>query len=143
MKQTITNIKNNIKKTHYYHITHLSRIKSIIKNGLVANADGVIFVFDNFRITDVFGDKNYISDLIAHNQIGLRDKYAMFEIDIKGIMNKIIPDNVAETSSAFQYFIRQSVIRPEFIALFGTYKCQYHQINIDELIQKSSFIPIV
>lgn len=130
-------------KKFYYHITDTKNIDSILTNGLRANADGEIFMFDNVSIAKpgsigfnengdaVFGVVvRYIADIIALEQIGISE-YAMFEIDSDGI-NGLTNDDVAEMSSMHQWIAKQSVISPQFINLFGIYKAERFGRLIDE-----------
>jgi hypothetical protein len=109
----------------YYHITKIDLITVILTNGLKANEEGEIFLFENKSLqhpeTKVI---NTIADTIAKNQIFL-EEYAMFEIDAKGINVELINDNVGEISSIFQWIVKQPVINKEHIILFDIYKTKY------------------
>lgn len=123
----------------YYHITAPKNIDSILENGLRANADGDIFLFENksiIRPYSIFIDENrewkmdeskksiaLVADIIAMGQVFL-DEYAMFEVAREGIDSDMIPDNVAEESKNFQWIAKQPVISPQFINLFGVYEVE-------------------
>ena len=108
--------------TKYYHITNPSNKDSILKDGLKCNEEGEIFLFENKSIK-IDNSIHYVSDLIAKNQIFLTE-YAMFEIDLKGIEQPLINDNVAETSSSLQWIAKQPIIKLEHINFFGYYKTE-------------------
>jgi len=109
----------------YYHITDVKNKTSILKNGLRANEEGFIFLFENVstinRDTNI---QNTVSDMIAANQLSL-EEYAMFEIDSKGINENLLKDEVAEFSAKNQFIAKQENIAPQFINLFGIYKTEY------------------
>lgn len=116
----MNNQNNNLK---YYHITEIELIDSILKEGLKANEDGEIFLFENksIRVNNVV---NTVADCIAMNQIFL-DEYVMFEIDSKGISLELINDNVGELSHKQQWIAIQPLIEPNYISVFGIYKTGY------------------
>jgi len=108
----------------YYHITRLENIESILHDGLKANSDGEIFLFENESLiypdcteSGAIWKQSYIADLIASNQLFLT-KYAMFEILPGGIEVDLINDNVAELSAKAQWIAKQPLIKPEYIRLF-------------------------
>ena len=107
----------------YYHITDKKNLSTILKEGLKANEEGDIFIFENKSI--VFNSVvNTVADCIAHNQIFL-DEYVMIEIAFEGITSEVINDNVAELSSALQWIVRQPLIEPKYLSLYGKYKTAY------------------
>lgn len=116
----------------YYHITHPKNIKSVLKDGLRANEEGKIFLFENKSIS--YPSKGggtavvYVADHIAQNQIFL-EKYAMFEISSEGIDGDLINDNVAEMGSSFQWIVKQPIISPEYIEPFGLFRVQKPKIK--------------
>lgn len=117
----------------YYHITHKKNVSNIIKNGLLANTDGDIFLFENKSIITIGIAKNSqnkwvlgrikrtIADNIALNQIFI-EEYAMFKIDAHGITSHLTNDNVAELGSEFQWIVKQPKIDKRYVSLFGYYK---------------------
>lgn len=109
----------------YYHITkkNVNTIKSILSNGLICDEEGYIFLFENKSI-EINGVINTIADIIAAEQLFL-DVYVMFEIDSKGIISELIPDNVAEYSSKFQWIAKQPKIDCKYINIFGGYKNEF------------------
>jgi hypothetical protein len=115
----------------YYHIVKFDRkiIASILKDGLKANEDGEIFLFENKSI-QINGVKNFISDHIACNQIFV-DEYVMFEIDSEGFNTDLIPDNVAEFAAKWQWILKQHIIEPRFIEIFGKYKTKFKNFYTD------------
>lgn len=114
------------------HITPTANIDKIMDEGLKANADGEIFVFEDgglfiptFKVVDGKPTANrkseYIGDLIAKNQIFV-EEYALISIDPEGIEVELEPDNVAEFSAKFQWIIKQPIILPEYLTFEGVYK---------------------
>ncbi len=117
----------------YYHISKPDKktIISILSNGLKANEDGEIFLFENKSIS-FYGTKNYVADQIAQNQVFLK-KYSMFEIDSEGLNIEVINDNVGEFSSQCQWIARQPVIEAKHINFFGVFKTNFRQMNIEDI----------
>jgi hypothetical protein len=108
----------------YYHITHPKNARGILKNGIISNSNGDIFLFENKSIV-INGIENTIADSIAFNQLFLKE-YSMFEIDISGISSDLVRDNVAEFTSESQWVVEnQKVILPKHIDFFGTFKTSY------------------
>jgi|688.fasta_scaffold953186_1 hypothetical protein len=109
----------------YYHITKKNLAKSILIDGLRANEEGHIFLFENKSIQDPkTGVTNTVADCIAENQIYLNE-YAMLEIDDKGIDVELINDSVGEISSRCQWIAIQPIIKSDHINLFGIFKSSY------------------
>lgn len=108
----------------YYHITHPENARSILKNGIISNSDGEIFLFENKSIA--FNNIiNTVADSIAHNQLLLK-QYSMFEVDISGLTNQLLQDNLGELTSCFQWILlNQKVILPQFIDYFGTFDTSF------------------
>lgn len=107
----------------YYHITKPILLKTILKQGLKANEEGHIFLFENKSI-ELNNVINTIADCIAYNQIFL-DKYVMLEINSKGIATTLKKDNVGELSSQLQWIAKQPIIEPNYINFFGLFKTKY------------------
>lgn len=110
---------------YYYHITDPKNVKNIIKEGLIANEDGDIFLFENKSIGTPIGEGKMkiicVADHIARNQVFL-EKYAMFEISADGIEGDLIKDNVCEITAELQWIVKQQRIAPEYIKPFGLFK---------------------
>lgn len=119
------NEKIQHEQEYYYHIVPFSKasITSILTSGLLGNESGEIFLFENWGITWQ-GVTNSIADCIAANQIFV-PRYAMFEINSAGILNELLPDNVAEITSKWQWIAKQEKIAPEHIQLFGVWKTKF------------------
>lgn len=119
----IANHKGGVERK-YYHITDPKNIQSIRENGLKANEEGNIFLFENKSIGYPTKEGKtaivYLADHIAQNQIFLK-KYAMFEISSKGIEGELVNDNVAEIGSNLQWIAKQPIILPEYIRPFGIF----------------------
>ncbi len=126
----------------YYHISDIKNIDSIIEKGLLADEDGNIFLFINDSIEELGIARNKqgklcmgikkrsVSDDIALNQLFLTE-YALFEVSVKGIDEKLENDNVEELASVYHRIARQQQIKPEFIKLCGIYK-----VSMGELIDE-------
>lgn len=104
-----------------YHITNVKNVGSILDKGLMANEDGDIYLFDNVSVMWIDGSMICVADHIAKNQI-FTDRYAMFEIDTKGIKYPIEQDLCAEWTTKQQYIVKQKVINKKYINLFGIYE---------------------
>lgn len=99
----------------YYHITSVENINSILKDGLIANDNGEIFIFQFARIKQN-GVVNFVDDCIAYNQLFF-DRFARIEIDPIGISGELVPDNVAESTSQVQWIVNQDKIHPKYLRL--------------------------
>ena len=108
-----------------YHITNMENLESILEEGIKCNADGEIFVFENKSI-HCNGITNFIADMIARNQIFLKE-YIMIEIDENAFESELIPDDVAELCHKQQWYVKQEIIAPEFLNHYGTYKTKYKE----------------
>ena len=107
----------------YYHITDKNNLSTILREGLKANEEGDIFIFENKSV--VFNSVvNTVADCIAYNQIFL-DEYVMIEIALEGIVSDIINDNVGEASSDLQWIVKQPLIEPKYLSFYGYYKTEY------------------
>jgi hypothetical protein len=107
------------KHRFYYHVTDVNNIEQIKKDGLKANEEGLIFVF-----TDMV-----VSGLIAKEQYGLVDRYAVFKIFSRGITGRVIKDRVAEFSAPYQRVIIQEKIDKRYIDFLGTFKVDPYEPN--------------
>lgn len=126
----------------YYHITDPSNIKSILNKGLVADEDGNIYLFKNESVLslsigiDKNGKNGYgyvetsIAELIAMNQVFL-PTYAMFEVDVDETLLK--KDNVAESTTRYQYILHQPRIELNKISLIGTYNVKLNKPLVKKL----------
>lgn len=109
-----------------YHISNPKNNKSILKNGLQANEEGEIFLFDNIEQ----------GVMIASNQIGISD-ISYFEIHVKGIIGKLKKDNVGDFGSMHQYILYQDLIKPKFIKHLKDEK--YHPLDLIELTERTKY----
>jgi hypothetical protein len=89
-----------------YHLSPIRNKQSILDNGLQSE-NGEIFFFTKLEQ----------AKHIACNQVGT-EKYSIFEIDLAGIKGKLLKDNVAEFGSAFQFYVEQKSIEPQFVKHF-------------------------
>jgi hypothetical protein len=110
----------------YYHITRNDQqtLQSIRDNGLRANEQGEIFLFEN-RAFSLNGVVNYVADHIANNQI-FADEYIMFEVNSKGITT-LEREDIGEFPArlGLQWIAKQLVIEPKYIKPHGVYKNTY------------------
>ena len=100
------------KQRFYYHVTDVNNVDQIKRDGLKANEEGLIFVF-----TDMI-----VSSLIAKEQYGLVDRYAVFKIYSNGITGRVIKDRVAEFSAPYQRVIIQEKILKRYIDFLGVFR---------------------
>lgn len=98
----------------YYHISPTEFKESIIANGLKANDDGDIFVFN------LLEQANWI----AINQVFIQT-YTLFEINSSGFIAEPIQDNVAESGANTQFIIKQAVIAPEYVNYINDVNLDY------------------
>lgn len=120
----------------YYHITPVENVASISFLGILANSDGEIFVFEDYAIRLLDGRIEYVADLIARNQL-LLERYAMFEINPKGIRKELVNDNVAEITAKFQWILRQPKISKSYIKLCGIYEVGENPVTLPvEILQR-------
>ncbi len=95
------------KARYYWHVTRPEYVDSILKKGVVADKDGMIFV-----ITD-----RLVMEEIALHQIGV-NPYALFYIDNRGITGKVVKDRVAEYSAPYHRIIIQDKISKRHLILW-------------------------
>ena len=120
---------------YYCHMTRIGNIPSILANGLKANKHGEIFVYDDVTVQTPYkagGERFYVGDAIALDQVFVfDDEYAVFFIDKKDIVGKVVADNVGELTSPWQHIIKQDRITPlSFVIIKNrlkeVYKKLYH-----------------
>lgn len=115
------------KHRFYYHVTDVNNVDQIKRDGLKANEEGLIFVF-----TDMIA-----SGLVAKEQYGLADRYAVFKIFSNGITGRVIKDRVAEFSAPYQRVIIQAKIQKSFIDFLGVFRIDpYEPAEWDLLLSK-------
>jgi hypothetical protein len=102
----------------------MSAKDNILENGLLADVEGSIFVFD---------DKT-IANAIAFNQLGITE-YILFEIDPKGFHVEPVNDNVAEHTATHQWIIKQPTVAPEFIEFIGVKEFDPYLQSLKDQIQ--------
>ena len=93
-----------------YHLTPHENEAAILRDGIVANEDGEIFLF-----TDML-----VADTIAGDQV-ITKRYVVFQIDRKGVTSRLRPDKVAEFSRGYHRIVKQDCIKPEFLTLVGVF----------------------
>jgi hypothetical protein len=115
------------KHRFYYHVTDVNNVDQIKRDGLKANEEGLIFVF-----TDMIA-----SGLIAKEQYGLVDRYAVFKICSNGITGRVIKDRVAEFSAPYQRVVIQAKIQKSYIDFLGVFRVDsYEPAEWDLLLLK-------
>lgn len=107
----------------FYHITNKENAKKIISEGLKANEDGQIFLFENKSI-QANNVINCVSDCIAKRQLFFTE-YIMFEVDSLGFETELIRDNVGELSAEYQWILNQSFVSPDYVSYYGKFKTEY------------------
>lgn len=104
-----------IHKQHYFcHATALENLDSIIKNGIKANENGEIFLYEDcfFTCPPLYANC-YVGDHIAENQIFIQgEEYVNFIIPSYEITGVLERDNVGEITSRMQWIAKQAVIYP-------------------------------
>lgn len=105
-----------------YHISPIENIVSIQYNGLGGEEK---FLFRDATITNIYHQAitgetvpMTVRDAIATNQLGLRDKYAIFSVDISLIRDTLKNDNVGECTAPLQYFTDAEII-PQMVKFIG------------------------
>ena len=99
-----------------YHISPIENLESIKKNGLRLNDDGELFLYDETDIKYYMFGTFKVSELIACNQLGLKD-YIVVEVEVE--MDDLIGDDVAEITREYQY-ISYEPIEPNKIKSITT-----------------------
>ncbi len=107
----------------YWHITDPKILDTILKEGLKANNNKEIFLFE--RGTYTFnGVTNKVADHIAKNQV-LLDSYALIKVSSAGFNTEPIQDNVGELTTKLQWILRQDIIEPQWLFDYGQ-----HEVNL-------------
>jgi hypothetical protein len=109
---------------HFYHVTPIKNVKSILSNGLKSSGNSIFFIDT---------DELFIIKNIAFSQIFCRE-IAVLKISPEGINEDILHDNVAEFASANQFYTKQNLIKPEFIEIHKEYTFTLDD-NIDFQVQ--------
>ena len=84
-----------------YHLTPVENLAAILRAGLMADEEGAIYAFTNLLVANT----------IACNQV-FASRYAIFEIEKRGVTGEVLPDDVAEFSRSYQRRIMQERIDP-------------------------------
>ncbi|REG92997.1 hypothetical protein [Flavobacterium aquicola] len=109
----------------YYYITDKKNRKSILENGLIANSENEIFLFENKKVVNKRNSiSNLMADCIAKNQLFL-EEYAMFEINPNGFKTPLENDNVEGVASSICWVLNQSKIDIDFISDLGDFKTDF------------------
>lgn len=113
---------------YLFHITKPENVESILKNGLMANSDRQIFLYEGRIIeTNCFvkinGElwmcraRDSVERLIAANEVFIKI-YSVLRVDVRGI--ELHPDDVAEIGSKWQWIANRDVIEPHRLACIET-----------------------
>jgi len=95
-----------------YHLTPLTNIRNIKRQGIKANEAGEIFVYSH----------PLVADTIAANQVFTRE-YGVFEVNRAGIADaEMERDICCELAHPWQWIIKQEVIGPDYLVFVGRYK---------------------
>lgn len=98
-----------------YHISEVENIDSILENGLRANEDGCVYLFEDALFNKFTVDINTmktqfiptsVADDIAKTQLFLK-KYAKFVVDVDELI--LEADNVAEQCANYHYVYYGSI----------------------------------
>lgn len=120
----------------YYHVTSFENAERILKEGLKANEEGMIFLFLNKalkstvpvvkdgRVVNVEEHYYLVADHIATRQTFTFPEYVILEVDSKGFNKELKEDVVGEGPSEahMQWYLEQETIEPQYIQWFGMYK---------------------
>lgn len=112
----------------FYHVTEPSNRQSIKKHGIKAS-EGMIFLFDN----------PLSASAIAINQCFMKE-YALFEVKKSGITSELIPDNVAEMTAKYQYYVEQERIEPQHLQFIDCYKIDVEEFYKDYDEKRSKYL---
>ena len=113
-----------------YHITDTKNAYSIIHNGLKANENGDVFLFENKSVMKItYKDYIPVADVIAVEQLFL-DKYMMFEVDVSGL--ELSTDDVGELTASIQYIYRGD-ISADRITPFGIFDTKEYYDNLIDI----------
>lgn len=129
-------------RKYYYHLTKPENVSSILNNGLLANEDGEIYLYEAGMYSDIRLSENAIillkekgiqptnddliieekpvSHHIARNQVFIKE-YAVFSVSRYGIKVELQPDNVAELTAKFQWICKQPKIESKYLRFCGIY----------------------
>lgn len=112
-----------------YHITPKENVDSILKNGLIANEQNNVFLFEDYLVKWHNGKEVYVDEIIAANQLFLKE-FALFFINADGL--ELIKDDVAELTAEFQFIHKGNIPKERLIGY------QYGNIdNFTKIINSS------
>jgi hypothetical protein len=96
--------------TRLYHVTPASEAEGIVREGIHAGPHGCIYCFNELTSAKV----------IAREQVFAR-RYAVFEIDLKGVAAPVETDVAVWVWEPYQRVIRQPHVAPQHLTLVGVY----------------------
>lgn len=94
----------------FYHVTRVENIDSIVLNGLKANEEGDVFLYEEYPLTELGRlslNASTVGESIAKNQLFIADKYAVFTV--KAREKDLVKDNVAESTSTIQHINKGNI----------------------------------
>lgn len=127
----------------YYYLSpeDPDTIQAILTEGIFANPEGEILIFENKPITDkITGSVNTSADCFAQ-KLNLMS-YAMFEIDFNGITGNTYPERPTKGNSKFKIVLVQLYVDPHFITLFGIFSNDYSQLRSHKTTQRRPSVTI-
>lgn len=129
-------------RKYYYHLTKPENVSSILNNGLLANENGEIYLYEagtyrDIRLSDdalkryqengikptnsdLIIEEKPVSHHIARNQVFIKE-YAVFSVSRYGIKVELQPDNVVELTAKFQWICKQPKIESKYLRFCGIY----------------------
>lgn len=105
-----------------FHISPIDNLDSIKEKGLLLNDDGELFLFDETDFKYYKFGTFKVSELIACNQLGLKD-YIVVEVEVEIDLDDLICDDVAECTRDYQY-ICETPIPPSSIKSITVSNCE-------------------
>ena len=96
--------------TRLYHLTPVSEAEGVVRDGIHAGVQGCIYCFNELSSAEV----------IAREQVFAR-RYAVFEIDLKGVGVAVETDVAVWVWEPYQRVIRQRHVAPQHLTLVGVY----------------------
>lgn len=100
----------------HYHLSNPANVDSITKNGIRANKNGEIFLFEDHTL-QIGNVSMRVSDSIAYNQVFL-EEYYVWEVVIQE-NTVLMADEVAELTAPYQFILHQPRIAPTNCKLVG------------------------
>ncbi len=135
------NQRRNAKKNPYYHVTSVEAVASILRDGLKGTTESLT-CGETLKRPSMFvllTDSTPVLDSFAINQVWpWRDvkEYAVIRIAPAGVTGKVLRDDEAETTAAFQRVIQQDVILPEHLKHVSTRHLNWSESMKNRILDK-------